>query len=583
MRNLAHLAAVAAVALATGCPVEQAADDYFSKWGDSASASSTGSSGGPGSTGSSPTTESTPTTSGEASSGTSSSSGSVDASTSSDDSSTSTSTSGFDPFPLDQPPEILAFTVAGATQDVSVFTPGPVELLLECVDDDGVQMIEFFRDGEPLAVGDPVTGLGEWIIHSHVFDGASQISARCTDTAGQVAETDIPIDVVVALPEPGALILVGTPPVTKGASEATAVAFDAETSDLWVTGSQDAAIGGTSILLQRYNMKGELISDTPIPFGKDVLGVAHGITVLRDHGVVLVGCATKPNELPRAWFARHDVAGKQVWQQDGAPGECGLSVAVDEDLASAYVAGQQIVGAQNLDAVLRRLHLDGGGQQGIKILDGGDNGLDAAVAVAVGPSGDVYFGGTISSMGNFRAFIRRSSPNLNQVWFAMSSIAKPAQDGLGALAVTRDGAVLSTGWHRASALEKSRVFLRRHSPTDGAIDGLDTIEAGFQNGDNAGHAVATTVDDEPFVAATVTPDVNTGPNVWMKLYNSKYSPPGTWPLEFKGLAGQRDEPRGAAVGPWGHVAVAGFESVWKLDAMNKPVLRRQAWVWVLFP
>lgn len=581
MRSFARPAAVAAVALVTGCPVEQTADDYFSKWGDSASASSTGSSGSPGSTGPSSTTGSTPTTSGEASSGGSSSSGAVDASTGPDD--TSTSTSGIGPFPIDQPPEILAFTVEDAAQDVSIFTPGPVELHLECVDDDGVQTIEFFRDGEPLAVGDPVTGLGEWVIHSHAFDGASQISARCTDTAGQAVETELPIGVVVALPEPGSLILVGTPPVTKGASEATSVAFDAETSDLWATGYQDAAIGGTWILLQRYNMKGELVSDTPIPFGKDVIGVAHGVAVLRDHGVVLVGCATKPNELPRAWFARYDVTGKQVWQQDGAPGECGLAVAVDEVLASVYVAGQQIVGAQNLDAVLRRLHLDGGGQQGIKILDGGDNGLDTAVAVAVEPSGDVYFGGTISSMGNFRAFIRRSSPNLNQVWFAMSPIAKPAQDGLGRLAMARDGAVLSTGWHRASALEKSRVFLRRHSPTDGSIDGLDTIEAGFQNGDNAGHAVATTVDDEPFVAATVTPDVNTEPNVWMKLYNSKYSPPGTWPIEFKGLAGRRDEPRGAAVGPWGHVAVAGFESVWKLDAMNKPVLRRQAWVLVLFP
>lgn len=579
MRILAgHAVILSILLLVTACPVEQAAADYFAKWGDSAPSTDGSST----STGGDDSSGALPTTSGGAGSSSTSTSGEPDTSTSGSGSSTGASSIGI--FPIDEPPQILGFTVAGSSKPAPIFDPGPVELRLDCVDDGGVQSIEFLRDGEPLADGDPATGLATWVINSHAFDGMSQISARCTDTAGQVIETDVPIAVSVMLPEPGSVLVTGSPPKTTGASEATAAAFDPESSELWVTGYQDAAIGGTAILLQRYGVHGELLLDKPIGFGKDVIAVAHGIAAARNHDVVLVGCVTKPNELPRAWFARYDSAGTKIWQQDGESGECGLDVALAEDLGSAYVAGQQILGPKDLDAVLRRLHFDTGGQQGKKTIDGGYQLLDTATTVEVDASGDVYFGGATSTVMQTTGYVRRTSPNLTELWTFGSPIVAPAEDGVQDLTVTHDGSVLSTGWYRGNKVAATQIFARRHSPVTGEIDGLDILEPLGLMGSNAGQGVAATADDEPVVAATIVPDKILGyGDISIRLYEPLYGDPDGWKLSFNGLAGRDDQARGIVAGPWGHVAAVGFQSVWMLDAMQQPQLRRQAWVRVLFP
>jgi len=363
---------------------------------------------------------------------------------------------------------------------------------------------------------------------------------------------------------------------TGGLGTDQALGITVDGSGVYVAGVVTAVLpgqisaGNTDAFVRKYGADGdELWTRQFGTSGADqVNGIAAdagGIYVVGTAGAALPGQVSVGGT--DAFVRRYDVDGNEVWtRQFGTTlADRGLGIAVDA--SGVYVAGVvTLTGNASADAFVRRFDHNGTlvwtRQFGGEVAAGQPFGSDAALAVAVDPSG-VYVAGSVGvhlpgqpSGDSNNAFLRKYNGAGTELWTRQFSTV--GTDSALALSVDPSGVyvagVVATSLPGQASAGLSDAFVRRYD-----FDGFElwTRQFGTDGADSAAGVVATA--GGIFVAGSVggsLPDQTaTGlPDAFVRGYD--VSGGVIWTRQFGTTQTQDDTVRGVAVHD-GHVYAAG--------------------------
>jgi len=562
-----------ALPVLTACPVEQTYADLIEEHGGtyaSQSASHSGSITGDDNEDTSTPTSTSPTT---GSASTNTSSGDVPTTTSGESTSTASNTS-IGEIPVDAPPQL---------DDLSV-TPNPVlaagfiELTADCTDDVGVHEVRFLVDGQPLASASESPFTAKWLVKSQDQAGDHTLTAECEDTAGQIVFIEKPAS--VTLPATGSIAWTKVHPSLKNNAEARDVA-PAPDGSWWVCGYADNPVGGTSAWVAHYSPGGEPLFDDVIFHGKDQTGVCDGIAVASEdgHRAVLTGGYGPTGLMPSMWTALVDETEQNpllAESDEALTGHWGNDILVNQ-YGQFEIAGARYVGGDDWDMVHQVYGYVPDDDELVSYVGltyGDPDKFDMASAIVENPDGTVTLIGTCTQNSSKLAAVKLDDQHAidnSEGWPFYSATIFP--EGAGALdgVLDANGNLQLTGWYRSSANAPSQVIVVELDPEGNQI-GDTIVETQPQDGDNIAHAVTHLDDGTVVVAGSITTNVPTNHDIWVRRYDNTNSM-----AVFQGVYGLLDEPRAARTNSLNQVLIAGFETVFVLQDGNL-VATRRAWL-----
>lgn len=234
-------------------------------------------------------------------------------------------------------PEIVAFTVDGEEGRVEVSSSRGLLLAAVVEDaDDDLQTVEFFRDGDLLAIGVPSGAAfeAEWIVSGASENGVGVLEVVATDGAGNTATASINAE--VGVPNGG---LVETWDFDGGElSSAYAVAVEPSGTEVVVVGNNEVA--GTSAF-RADRVQGPNWGDTTAQDSRFASGV-----VWRDGGYVVAGDLFESPTERNTQIRVYDESGNQTASAlfDPTPGgELNYPISMETDAdGDLYVLGSYL-------------------------------------------------------------------------------------------------------------------------------------------------------------------------------------------------------------------------------------------------
>jgi uncharacterized delta-60 repeat protein len=340
------------------------------------------------------------------------------------------------------------------------------------------------------------------------------------------------------------------------ADEATAIAVD-NSGNVYVTGwsyaapntnDQDYATikynsAGEQQWVARYNGPGNL-GDEATAIAVDASGNVY----------VTGGSSSSPGNSDYATI-KYNSSGEQQWvarYSGGADyGDFANAIAVDNS-GNVYVTGSS--GYGNSDYATIKYN-SSGEQQWVARYDGPGHNLDAAYAIAVDSSGNVYVTGFSSGIDLDYATIKYNSAGQQQ-WVARYNGPANRFDEAAAIAIDGFGNVYVTGESLGSDSGLDFVTIKYNS------SGQEQWVARYNgpaNGHDAAHAIAVDSSGNVYVTGFSEGSRSSGDYATIK-YNSAGQE--QWVARYSGPGNDWDEATGIAVDGLGNVYVTGKSTGW---------------------
>ena len=291
--------------------------------------------------------------------------------------------------------------------------------------------------------------------------------------------------------------------------------------------------------------------------GCDFRIVAKGsMAIDADGNSYVTGCS--PNGSNDDYLTvKFDATGAVVWQgrYDGTGNSDDQATALSVDASgNVYVTGRSTDGSSSQYDYATIKYDSAGVQQWVAIYNGTHDSYDAAYALSVDASGNVYVTGTsIETSGSYNyATIKYDSAGMQQ-WVATYNGTGNGFDYAYALAVDANGNVYVTGQSRNAGGDDDYATIKYNSA---GVQQWVAIHGGSANGDDQATALSVDASGNVYVTGTSSNGSGSGSNNYVTI---KYSSAGAlqWASIFNGTGSSIDEAAALAVDASGNVYVTG--------------------------
>jgi uncharacterized delta-60 repeat protein len=341
-----------------------------------------------------------------------------------------------------------------------------------------------------------------------------------------------------------------------GGDSASAIAVD-DSGNVYVTGGSDGVGIGSDYATIKYDSSGQQQWVARYTgFGGYGNDTAYAIAVDHSGNVYVAGRSPGIGTAEDYATVKYNSAGQQQWvaRYNGPANFTDVAYAIAVDASgNVYVTGQSDSGGQgtNYDYATIKYNADGQ-EQWVARYDGPANDGDAAYALAIDGSGNVYVTGVSvgSGTGADYATIKYNSAGQQQ-WVARYNGPVNDDDYGYAMAVDKSGNIYVTGWSRGSGTEFDYATVKYNSA------GQQQWAARYAGpGGGFCQAQAIAIDDSGNVYVTGhSPGANTGEDYATIKYDSAGQQ--QWATRYNGLANSADVAYAIALDSSGNVYVTG--------------------------